>query len=112
SQGNLADTAGTNARFAGYEKRLTEYVFHASFLKLRELTARFDLPKSFVSGVGRGVLNHASLVLTGRNLLTWTNYPGLHPEVSNCGPQQFGRGQAVTPFPPTRSYFMALELGF
>jgi TonB-dependent SusC/RagA subfamily outer membrane receptor len=112
SQGNLADTAGTRLRFAGYEKRLTEYVYHASFLKLRELTARFDLPKGFVSGVGQGVLQHATLVLTGRNLFTVTNYPGLDPEVSNFGTQQFGRGQDVTPFPPTRSYFMALELGF
>ncbi|HSY83470.1 MAG TPA: TonB-dependent receptor [Gemmatimonadaceae bacterium] len=111
-QGNLADTAGTNARIAAYDKKLTAYVYHASFLKLRELTAKWDLPHNLVSGVGQGYLRHASLVLTGRNLVTWTKYPGLDPEVSNFGTQQFGRGQDVTPFPPTRSYFMSLELGF
>jgi hypothetical protein len=110
--GNVADTAGTNARLASYGKHLTAYVFRASFLKLRELTAKWDLPHAFVSGVGHGYLQHASLVLTGRNLFTITNYPGLDPEVSNFGTQQFGRGQDVTPFPPTRSYFMSLELGF
>jgi len=111
-QGNLADTAGTNARIAAYDKKLTAYVYHASFLKLRELTAKWDLPHNFVSGVGQGYLQHASLVLTGRNLFTITNYPGLDPEVSNFGTQAFGRGQDVTPFPPTRSYFVSLELGF
>jgi TonB-linked SusC/RagA family outer membrane protein len=110
--GNTADTAATNARLASYGKHLTAYVFRASFLKLRELTAKWDLPHAFVSGVGHGYLQHASLVLTGRNLFTITNYPGLDPEVSNFGTQQFGRGQDVTPFPPTRSYFMSLELGF
>ena len=111
-QGNLADTAGTNARIAAYDKKLTAYVYHASFLKLRELTAKWDLPHNFVSGVGQGYLQHASLVLTGRNLITWTKYPGADPEVSNFGTQQFGRGQDVTPFPPTRNYFVSLELGF
>ncbi len=80
---------------------------------MRELTLKYDLPKSFVSGVGRGVLQHASLVLTGRNLIRQgTNYLGLDPEVSNFGIQQFGRGQDVTPYPPARSYFMSLDLGF
>jgi hypothetical protein len=110
--GNLADTAGTNARLASYGKHLTAYVYRASFVKLRELTAKWDLPHSLVSGVGQGYLRHASLELTGRNLFTWTKYPGLDPEVSNFGTQQFGRGQDVTPFPPTRSYFIALDLGF
>jgi TonB-dependent starch-binding outer membrane protein SusC len=76
------------------------------------LTGRYDLPTSLVNTVGRGYLRHADIVLTGRNLITWTKYPGLDPEVSNFGIQQFGRGQDVTPYPPTRSYFVALDLGF
>jgi len=111
-QGNLQDTLATKARLAAYGNGQTVYVQHASFLKLRELTGRYDLPTQFVSTFSRGYLRHASIVLTGRNLVTWTKYPGLDPEVSNFGTQQFGRGQDVTPYPPTRSYFVSLDLGF
>jgi TonB-dependent starch-binding outer membrane protein SusC len=76
------------------------------------LTAKYDLPLAFVNTVGRGFVRSASLELTGRNLVTWTKYPGLDPEVSNFGLQSFGRGQDVTPYPPTRSYFFSIDLGF
>ncbi len=112
SPGNLADTAATNARLARIKQGQSVYVQHASFLKLRELTAKWDLPQSFINVVSKGYLRHASLILTGRNLITVTNYPGLDPEVSNFGIQQLGRGQDVTPYPPSRSYFVALDLGF
>ncbi len=111
-QGNLADTAASKARVNAAQNGQSPYVQHASFLKLRELTGKWDLPQRFVRGIGHGYLQHASLIVTGRNLITWTNYPGLDPEVSNFGTVQFGRGQDVTPFPPTRSYFVALDLGF
>jgi TonB-linked SusC/RagA family outer membrane protein len=111
-QGNLADTLGTKTRLADVKLGQTVYTQTASFLKLRELTAKYDLPQSFVDRIGRGYLRHLSLEITGRNLITWTNYPGVDPEVSNFGQQQFGRGQDVTPFPPTRSYFVSLDLGF
>lgn len=110
--GNLADTAATKARYAGLGNGITEYVQHASFLKLRELTARYELPSSLIANVGHGFVRSAALSLTGRNLVTWTKYPGLDPEVSNFGTQQLGRGQDVTPYPPTRSYFISLDLGF
>lgn len=111
-QGNFNDTLATKARLAALHNGQTVYVQHASFLKLRELTGKFDLPGQFVNAVGRGYVRHASIALTGRNLVTWTKYPGLDPEVSNFGTSQFGRGQDVTPYPPTRSYFVSLDLGF
>jgi len=112
SAGNFADTAATNARFKAIRNGQSVYVQHASFVKLRELTGKWDLPQQFVSRVGAGYIRHLSLIVTGRNLFTWTKYPGLDPEVSNFGIQQFGRGQDVTPYPPSRAYFVALDLGF
>ncbi len=109
--GNLADTAAANKRIGELGNNITAYVQHASFLKLRELTLKYDLPSRFVNRASSGYLRNASLSLTGRNLITWTNYPGLDPEVSNFGSQQIGRGQDVTPFPPTRSYFISIDLG-
>jgi len=110
--GNLADTVASQKRAAVLFAGGTAYVQHASFLKLRELTGRWDLPQSLVNSLGHGYLRNASLSLSGRNLVTFTHYQGADPEVSNFGAQNFGRGQDVTPYPPTRSYFVSLDLGF
>jgi TonB-linked SusC/RagA family outer membrane protein len=112
ASGNLADTAGTAKRIAQAGAGLTPYAQPASFLKLRELSLKYDLPASFVSKAGRGYVRYASISLEGRNLITWTHYQGLDPEVSNFGIASFGRGQDVTPYPPTRSYFISVDLGF
>jgi TonB-linked SusC/RagA family outer membrane protein len=112
SFGNLADTTATKKHYAEIGQGITAYVQRASFLKLRELTARYDLPSTFIANVGHGFVRNAAISVTGRNLVTWTKYPGLDPEVSNFGTQQLGRGQDVTPYPPTRSYFVSLDLGF
>ena len=109
---NLADTALTARRIAAQGAGLTPYLANADYLKLRELTLRVELPNRLVQSVGHGYVRTASLSLSGRNLVTWTAYPGLDPDVSNFSSQLTGRGQDVTPYPPTRSYFLSIDLGF
>jgi hypothetical protein len=60
---------------------------------------------------GRGMRN-VRLSLTGRNLLRFTPYRGLDPEVSNFGRQAIVRNIDVAPFPPSRSFFLSVDLGF
>jgi hypothetical protein len=50
--------------------------------------------------------------LSGRNLATFTSYTGLDPEVSNFGNQPIARNIDVAPFPPSRSYWLSVNLGF
>ncbi|MEO8576449.1 MAG: hypothetical protein ABI556_07110, partial [Gemmatimonadales bacterium] len=69
------------------------------------------LPSRFVSRFGRGV-RRAQLSVSGRNLLTFTDYTGLDPEVSNFGNQPIARNIDVAPFPPSRSFWLTLNLGF
>jgi len=54
-----------------------EFISEAKFLKLRELSLAYSLPPRLSSlfGAQRG-----SLTLAGRNLHTWTSWPGLDPE--------------------------------
>jgi TonB-dependent starch-binding outer membrane protein SusC len=110
-RGNLADTALAIERNAVTNLGNSAYIEHASFLKLRELSVKYDLPQRPIDKLLHGFVRYASLSLTGRNLLTWTRYLGADPEVSNFGSQQISRGQDVTPYPPTRSYFLSLDLG-
>nr|WP_240359770.1 SusC/RagA family TonB-linked outer membrane protein [Pyxidicoccus trucidator] len=114
----LYDAAGTSPDFeeAG-RQRLTDrrtnagiYVEDASFVKLREVTFAYSLPKQWVSAIPK--VKSARLSVSGRNLLTFTSYSGLDPEVSNFGNQAIARNIDVAPFPPSRSFWTSLDVGF
>jgi outer membrane receptor protein involved in Fe transport len=52
----------------------------ASFTKLREISLRLEAPTSWARAFGA---SRMTLSLAGRNLATWTEYPGLDPEASS-----------------------------
>lgn len=108
--GGLQTTKGAN-RLRLFPKQTAMYVEDASFLKLREVTLSFELPPTIVSRIGRGIRT-ADISFSGRNLWTHTDYTGMDPEVSNFGNQPIGRNIDVAPFPPSRSFWFALNLGF
>ena len=108
--GTLQTTKGAN-RLRLFPKQTAMYVEDASFMKLRELTLSFALPPTMVSRFGRGVRS-VDLSFSGRNLWTHTNYTGMDPEVSNFGNQPIGRNIDVAPFPPSRSFWFSVALGF
>ncbi|CAN5236076.1 SusC/RagA family TonB-linked outer membrane protein [soil metagenome] len=108
--GGVATTKGAH-RLAVFGKQTAVYVEDASFVKLREVTLSYELPAGFVSRLG-GRARTAHISLSGRNLLTFTDYTGLDPEVSNFGNQQIARNIDVAPFPPSRSFWFSASLGF
>lgn len=63
---NFASTMGSNA-----------YIEPAGFTSLRELSVAFELPESWLGGIG---LRSSSIRLSGRNLFIWTEYSGISPE--------------------------------
>ena len=108
--GTLQTTKGAN-RLRVFGRQTAVYVEDASFVKLREVTLSLEVPPAMVSRFGRGVRT-AELSLSGRNLLTFTDYTGMDPEVSNFGNQQIARNIDVAPFPPSRSFWLSVNLGF
>lgn len=84
------------------------FLYDASFVKLRSLSARFTLPGSFAARLGA---TGASVSVAGNNLGTWTKYPGTDPEVNSQGRQNasqrdfFSAGQ-------TRSVSFGLILNY
>jgi TonB-dependent starch-binding outer membrane protein SusC len=87
------------------------YVQDASYIKLREVTVSYDLPIGWLGPLARQ-FRSATVSVEGRNLFTWTNYVGLDPEVSNFGNQNIARNVDVAPFPPSRTFWFGLSLGF
>ncbi|HUQ98500.1 MAG TPA: SusC/RagA family TonB-linked outer membrane protein [Gemmatimonadaceae bacterium] len=87
----------------------SDLINDASYVKLREISLSYNLPGTFATRVGA---SRASISVAGRNLHTWTDYPGLDPEGSfQGGSRGFGQWeQDVTP--QLRSYLVTLRLVF
>ena len=110
---NSADYVAVGSqRLARWSNGQTKaYVQDASYLKLREVNLSYNLPASVTRLFGSNV-RHARVSISGRNLFRITPYDGLDPEVSNFGNQAIVRNIDVAPFPPSRSFFFSIDLGF
>lgn len=103
------NTAG-QTRISEFGFNTSPYIEDATFLKLREVSLAYNVEPDFLQQLWSG-FRYITVSVTGRDLLTFTKYSGLDPEVSNFGNQQIGRNVDVAPFPPSRSYWFSIELG-
>ena len=116
--GKTASDFGTTAYgerwdVTGFAARgiITPYIETASFLKLREVSVNWALPRSFSQAFGLGVRD-MRVGVTGRDLLWSTKYTGLDPEVANFGAAAIRSNVDVTPYPPSRSVFFNVAVSF
>ena len=67
----------------GYVMQFDSHLLEdASFLRLKNLQVGYSLPKRWLDWTG-GVLSRVRITYTGRNLLTFTKYDGIDPEVNS-----------------------------
>ena len=83
-------------------------IFDTSWIRLRELTLGYSLPKSLLSGT---FLGGVDITLTGRNLWLNTDYPGIDPETNLTGSSN-GFGLDYFNMPNTKSYSATVKLTF
>lgn len=77
-----------------------------SFVKLREVSLGYDLPR-FVKG-----LSGLNVSLVGRNLISWDNYNGFDPETNSGGNADLVRGVDFGNVPIPRTYRLQLTATF
>ncbi len=106
----LAD-GGLNRAKRNDELGVSQYVQDASFVKLREIAVSYQLPISLSRRLFRGA-GSSRIEFSGRNLITWTSYPGVNPESSNFGSQQISRFIDLAPYPPSRSFYFTLAASY
>lgn len=87
------------ARFMEFDSRLIE---NASFMRLKNLTLGYTLPKNIVSKTS--ILSGARIYVTGRNLLTVTQFTGPDPEVDS--------NLTLGANPNTKQYSFGIEIKF
>jgi TonB-linked SusC/RagA family outer membrane protein len=113
SDGNpIPNTIALNAQnywTSIYNTQGESIVFDASWVRLREASISYSLPKSLLSKTPFGM---AQIVFTGRNLFLYApNYPHLDPEVNSQGVNN-SQGFEFNNLPQTRSYGVLLRLNF
>jgi len=102
--------AGTESAVGGYTT-WANFVEDADFLKLREVSLRYDFSDWIrKSSLGRFVRS-ASVVLAGRNLFTATAYEGPDPEANADGAYPLFRVSSST-LPQPRTVYVMFSLGF
>src|SRR6266850_1438248 len=95
----------------GWPTYARSYVESGSFLKLREVTLAYDVPAATL-GRAWSVAKRLRFSVSARNLFTITPYSGFDPEVSNFANQPIYRNIDVAPYPPSRSFWTSVDMGF
>jgi TonB-dependent starch-binding outer membrane protein SusC len=95
-------TQPTRARIQGIWEA---YLEDASYVKLRDVSLRWETRADWLRSVGAGQLQ---IELVGRNLYTWTDYSGYDPEVNMFGLSTVERGTDFAVYPNPRT----VGLGF
>ncbi|WP_418992830.1 SusC/RagA family TonB-linked outer membrane protein [Alistipes sp.] len=91
-----------------YNSRITDRaVFDASYLRLKNLTLSYALPKSWSNRIRT---ENISLYFTATNLFTVTSWPGIDPET--VGAMVIDMGSNDDPYPLSRSFMFGVNLKF
>lgn len=98
-------------RLTAYGEKTAVYTESATFLKLREITLSWTVPRSIIDRLWAGA-HDVRLSVSGRNLVVITDYKGMDPEVSNFGNQPVQRNIDVAPYPRSRSFWFSISAGF
>ncbi|MBI4501949.1 MAG: SusC/RagA family TonB-linked outer membrane protein [Gemmatimonadetes bacterium] len=106
------ETVGQQRYRLGRASLTKIYAQDATYLKLRQATLSLDLPKSITSRLWSGA-RFIRLSLSGNNLLMFTPYSGVDPEVQDRGSQNIRIGfDDIGPYPPARIFWFTVDLGF
>jgi TonB-linked SusC/RagA family outer membrane protein len=87
----------------------SRYVEDGSFLRLKNITLGYNLPKSIASKI------HSSQIkvyVSAANLVTWTKYTGFDPEVSRNEQSTLGQGIDYSIYPSSKSFLAGLSISF
>ncbi|MEA5461454.1 TonB-dependent receptor [Arcicella sp. LKC2W] len=92
------------------------FIEDGSYARLKNLTLGYTIPKTIVSKIK---LDKIRVYVTGQNLLTFTNYKGMDPEVSAFSQGQNGNSTAnaaagtdFLTFPQPRTFIFGVNIGF
>ncbi|BAV05451.1 TonB-linked outer membrane protein, SusC/RagA family [Filimonas lacunae] len=87
-------------------------LYSAGFVKLREATLQYTLPKKWFAGKGLKFIQGGSIGVYGRDLFVWTKFPLYDPETATLDNNTIIPGFETGQFPSTRTMGMNVKLNF
>ena len=82
------------------------YIEDGSYIRLREVGLYYTIPFEL------DFIEKARVGLSGKNLITITDYTSYDPETSAFGPSGLSQGIEVSPFPSAKQFYFHLALTF
>jgi hypothetical protein len=98
----------TNANYAA-NLRPSRFVEDGSYVRLKNLSIGYTLPTDVISRIGMG---SARVYLSGQNLLTFTNYSGMDPEVTSTAGNSSTQGVDFYAIPQPRVIMGGFNITF
>lgn len=98
-------TIGTHPNYTNFSELLLE---SGDYVKIQNITLGYDFKRI----LGSMPFSKARLYVTGQNLLTFTHYSGMDPEVGYGDGQSWVAGIDQGYYPNSRTYLMGVQLSF
>ncbi len=106
--GNPTVNGGASNNYGGnVANQSSRYLLDGSFIRLRNVALNYNLPTSLVQ---KARLSSARVYVQGANLLTFTKFTGLDPEVSSQSNNQNTAGYDWATVPQPRTLLVGLSL--
>ena len=103
------DAANAYARTNGTDD--DNFIRDADYLKLREVTVRYNVGRLLSQAPSLSAIQTASLALSARNVFQTSKYDGIDPEVNFNGARSLSRGTDFLTLQNPRQFFLTLTLG-
>lgn len=87
----------------------SRFIEDGSYLRLKELAISYTFPKSITNNLK---LSNLKLFVSAYNLLTFTNYSGMDPEINYAGNDNLRIGTDFFTYPQSRRFMIGLNVGF
>jgi TonB-dependent starch-binding outer membrane protein SusC len=85
------------------------WLSEGSYVRVKNITLSYDLPRNWLTRTG---VQGLTVYVTGENLLTFTNYEGLDPEIGSSGDFQnnleFGVDRYL--YPVARTFLTGIRM--
>jgi len=88
---------------------ISQYIDDGTYLKFRELTVSYDAPRKWAS-LARA--REMRISMQARNLAMFSDYWGMDPEFNNFGNTNFSRFIDLGPYPPSKQFFLSVDLSY
>jgi TonB-linked SusC/RagA family outer membrane protein len=105
----IPDATNDPVRAASNRRSSSRFIEDGSYLRLKNLTLGYSFNKDLLRDKK---ISGLRLYFSGQNLLTFTNYSGLDPEVNYRGNENAVIGTDFFTYPQARAYTFGLNLTF